>query len=166
MLTVCRSFVDDPELTQWFLDRGADLNARCYLDITPLSLAVRDAEPSFVHTLLNRGDIRRGQLVHYAVERSQNTVEVLDMLISKGASFDEVQYHNDQESWDHEHFKGLGTPLFRAAELGKLHVVEYLLGKGSDKAKRNTKDQTPLDIAMKLEHTDVVTLLESFQPTL
>jgi ankyrin repeat protein len=41
----------------WLLDRGADLNTRCYLDLTPLSFAVRYAHPSTINTLLNMGDI-------------------------------------------------------------------------------------------------------------
>ncbi len=81
-LTAVRFIVDDWELTNWFLDRGADPNAGCYLDYTPMSCAVKNAPMKTVKLLFERGgDIKKGQLIHHAVERrSQDVIEMLDLL--------------------------------------------------------------------------------------
>jgi ankyrin repeat protein len=38
---------------------------------------------------------------------------------------------------------GLGTPLHRAAELGNLEVVEYLLERGADPLRLDSRRKTP-----------------------
>jgi len=92
MLISVRCFVHDINSTHWFLSQEADPDAGCYLDLTPLSVAVRSADVSVISLLLGHGSIDKGQLVHHAVERSENAVEILQMLISKGASINEFQY--------------------------------------------------------------------------
>jgi ankyrin repeat protein len=143
----------------WLIDRGADLNARCYLDLTPLSFAVHHGHPSTIEILLRSGDIWRGQLLHHAVERKQDAVEVLGMLLSRGASINDIQYSQDENSWNHEHFKVLGTPLHRAVELRNVEVAQYLLHMGADQQVRDTKHCTPLDIARHLADRDMIDLL-------
>ncbi|KAE8832169.1 hypothetical protein P3342_013139 [Pyrenophora teres f. teres] len=157
---VLACFVDDIDFTQWFLDRGADPDAQCFLDITPLSFAVRSAEIPVINLLLDRGSIHKGQLVHHAVERSENVIEVLQILIARGASINQVQYSEHLQSWGHEHFKGLGTPLHRAVELGRGDVVEFLLKMGADRDVKDTKGRTPLDVAREVGDEELVRLLE------
>lgn len=65
-----RYAVDDAALTQWFLSRGADPNAQCLLDITPLSAAVQYAPMSVLKLLFEHGgSIAFGQLLNYAAWR-------------------------------------------------------------------------------------------------
>jgi ankyrin repeat protein len=117
---------------QWFLDQGADPDARCYLDLTALSFAVRRADRSAITLLFDRGSVEKGQLVHHAVKRDQDPISNLQLLVSRGASLDKIQYSGHFDSWNHEHFKGLDTPLHRAVELRKVDVVQYLLQMGAD----------------------------------
>ncbi|KAI1666360.1 Ankyrin repeat protein [Pyrenophora tritici-repentis] len=124
---VLACFVDDIDFMQRFFDRGADPDVQCFLDVTPLSFAVRSAEIPVINLLLDRGSIHKGQLFHHSVERSENVIEVLQMMIARGASINEVQYSRHLQSWGHEHFKGLGTTLHRAVELGERNMVEFLL---------------------------------------
>jgi ankyrin repeat protein len=60
---------------------------------------------------------------------------------------------------------GCGTPLHDAANLGKLHVVQYLLDRGADPTIRYAKDRTPLDWAVKYERSDVVPVLKASMET-
>jgi ankyrin repeat protein len=154
--------VNDLDFTKWLLNQGANPDAGCYLDITPLSFAVRGAQLSTINTLLDRGSVTKGQLLHHAVERSEGAVEVLRMLISRGASLNKIQYSEHRNSWDHEHFKGLGTPLHRAVELRKVDIVQFLLHMGADRDIRDTKGRTPLDIAKTAQWTDMIAILNSF----
>lgn len=65
----------DWDMTTWLLDHGADPNARCYIDYTPLSYAVTYADLPTIDLLLRRGgDINKGQLVHNAIYRESNTL--------------------------------------------------------------------------------------------
>ncbi|GES59634.1 ankyrin repeat protein [Aspergillus terreus] len=76
--------VDDEEMTLWLLDHGADPNKQCSIDLTPLSYAVEQAPLSTVKLLLDRGgDVHKGQLLHHAVERQTDTIEVLGMLLER-----------------------------------------------------------------------------------
>ncbi|KAF1843450.1 ankyrin [Cucurbitaria berberidis CBS 394.84] len=154
-------FVDDLDFTQWLLDRGANPDAGCYLDLTSLSFAVRRAQPSLIKLLLDRGSIEKGQLVHHAVERSEDAIEVLQMLVSRGASINKIQYSEHLDTWNHEHFKGLGTPLHRAVELRKVDVAQYLLQLGADQNIKDTKGRTPKDIARDIGDADLIRLFES-----
>jgi ankyrin repeat protein len=126
-----------------------------------LSYVVRYARPSTVKILLDQGSIDKGQLVHHAIERSQESIEVLQMLVCKGASVNEIQYSEHLDSWNHEHFKGLGTPLHRAVELGKGDVVQYLLQIGADRGIKDTKGRTPWDIATEVGDADLIRILDS-----
>jgi ankyrin repeat protein len=155
-----RKFVHDDDMAMWFLGHGAEPDARCYLDLTPLSLAVRYASVSTFQVLLNRGSADKGQLVHHAVEREVDTIEVLDILVDKGAPLDELQYERDLPSWNHEFFKGLGTPLHRATELGKIDVARYLLQNHANRNARDSNGCTPLDIAYRKGFQDLIQLLK------
>lgn len=131
------------------------------MDLTPLSFAVRRAQPSLINILLDRGSIEKGQLVHHAVERNEDAIKVLQILVSRGASINRIQYSEHMESWNHEHFKGLGTPLHRAVELRKVDVAQYLLRIRADRNIQDTKGRTALDIARYMGHVALIRLLES-----
>jgi len=95
-LIAARFIVNDWGLTNWFLDHGADPNVGCYFDYTPMSCAVKNAPMKTVKLLFERGgDIKKGQLIHHAVERgSQDVIEMLDLLLQKGAQLNERKYED------------------------------------------------------------------------
>jgi ankyrin repeat protein len=148
-------------MTTWLLDHEADPNRQCLLDLTPLSLAVESAPISIINLMLSRGgDVRRGQLLHHAVERRSEAIEVLKLLIEKGAPINTTIYE-DHPSWALFHFMDLGTPLHRAVELGKADVVSYLVRNGAKLSIKDGKGRTPLECAQRLNQREVIEALEN-----
>jgi hypothetical protein len=154
----------DREMAIWLLDHGADLNHACDLDLTPMSYAMTDAPLSMVDMLFLRGgNIRYGQLLHHAVLREgPDALELVRKLIEEhGAPFDEVKYKDKPDSFSKRCMFGLGTALHRAAEFNKRDIVEYLLWKGADPLKLDTKGRTPRFWAEERGHKEVADILES-----
>ena len=121
-------------MTTWLLDHGADPNRQDVIDLTPLSCAVESAPMSIVHLMLNRdGDIKKGQLMLHAINRKSEAeaIELIKLFIAKGADIDATMYQDHPFSWG-MYFFGLGTVLHKAAELGKVQVVSYLLATAAE----------------------------------
>ncbi|KAL4783317.1 putative hspc200 [Aspergillus varians] len=154
--------VQDEDMTFWLLDHGADPNQQCLIDLTPMSMAMRDAPISIIKLLLDRGaDVHRGQLLHHAVHRKSDEIAVLDLLLDKGASVNRKMYDDHPFSWSMYFFMGLGTALHDAAEEGKVNVVRYLLDKGADPTIKDGRDRTPLECVEASEHPEIVAILKS-----
>ncbi|KAL2275471.1 hypothetical protein FJTKL_02041 [Diaporthe vaccinii] len=84
--TVLAHAVQDEEMTLWLVDHGADLNKQTYIDLTPMSYAVQFAPLALIEKLLDRGgDVHSGELLQHALDRATDTIEVLRMLINRGA---------------------------------------------------------------------------------
>lgn len=150
-------------MTTWLLDHEADPNRQCVIDLTPLSLAVESAPISVIHLILSRGgNVQKGQLLHHAIERQSDTIEVLKLLIEKGAPIN-ATVHEDYPSWALFQFMGLGTPLHRASELGKVDVVRYLLSKGANQDIKDTKGRIPLECAQMSNHLEVIQEFEKWK---
>lgn len=138
-------------MTTWLLDHGADPNARCDIDYTPLSYAVRYADFPIIYLLLHRrGDIRKGQLVHHAIYRESDTVQVVKALIDWGAPLNSLMYQDDQASQNMFPFM-VETPLHTAVALKRGDVIHYLISRGADVNIKNFKGQTVMQCAD--EHT-------------
>ncbi|OJJ65812.1 hypothetical protein ASPBRDRAFT_139367 [Aspergillus brasiliensis CBS 101740] len=151
--------IEDEEMTAWFLDHGADPNKRTFIDVTPLSWAVERAPVSTIRLMLDYcQDIQPGQLLHHAVQRESDTIEVLEMLIQKGAPLN-TPVHEDMPTFSILCFMPLGTALHRAAELGKVDVVRYLLSQGADQSVRDTRGHTAMELAARLNQQEVVEVL-------
>lgn len=156
--------VDDDEMTLWLLDHGADPNKQCSIDLTPLSYAVEQASLPTVKLLLDRGgDVHKGQLLHHAVERQTDTIEVLGMLLKRGAPLNSKMYENHYSSWRLYYFMGLGTALHKAAELGKADVLRYLLDQGADVSIKDATNRSARDWAALNNHQEAVELLQSVE---
>jgi len=156
-----RSVVQDEEMVDWFLWHGADPNARCSYDITPLSYAVRDAPVPTIQKLFDRGgSIHAGQLLHFAVYRkAPDVLEVLSFLLDKGAPINDVMYQNDEMSYKMEVYEQKGTALHSAAMQGRLDLVQFLIANGAHPAIRDAYGLTPLQWAEKEGALSVVTYL-------
>jgi ankyrin repeat protein len=124
-----------------------------------MSFAVQRASLQTIHALFDReADVSKGQLIHHAVERDDGVIEVLRLLLEKGASLNAKMYEQHQASWNLQCFKGLGTPLHSAVVLGKLDVVVFLLEEGADPDVRDSKGRLPVDCAMRYGHPELVEL--------
>ncbi|KAI2787646.1 hypothetical protein POX_f08020 [Penicillium oxalicum] len=153
--------IQDKEMVAWLLDHGADPNRQCVIDLTPLSLAIESAPVSVIQLMLNRGgDIRKGQLLHHAIERHSDNITVLSLLLGKGADINSTMYEDHYPSRALFSFMGLGTPLHKAAELGKADVARYLVSKGANLHNKDGKGRTALDYAHMLNQRVVIHALE------
>lgn len=145
----------------WLLDHGADPNQRCEIDLTPLSYAVKYAPVSNIKLLLGRGGhIHQGQLLFHALERKSETIDVLQFLLREGASLNTTMYQNHYPSWRLYFFMGLGTVLHKAAELGNVEVVRFLVREGIDQSIKDANGRTALECAKMLDKVEVVKVLE------
>lgn len=97
-----------------------------------------------------RGDVHQGQLLHNAVWRKgpeSEVVRLVELLLSKGASINEVQYSKHAPSYALRSPFGLGTPLHYAVEQNKLDVVSCLLENGADPTIANSRGKTALEVS-------------------
>lgn len=148
-------------MVAWLLDHGADPNRQCVIDLTPLSLAVEDAPVSVIQLMINRGgDVRKGQLLHHAVDRHSDNIAVLRLLIEKGAPINSTMYEDHHPSWALFSFMPLGTPLHRAVELGKADIVRYLVSEGANLNIKNAKGRTALEYARMSDQWEVIQAFE------
>ena len=146
----------------WLLDHGANPNSRCDWDFTPTSYAMLAAPLEIVDYIFQRGaNPLCGQLLHYAVLRDKpDALEVVRRLVEKGAPINEIKYENELKTYNEREPFGLGTPLHRAAEFGKVVIVEYLLEMGADSLKLDSKKRTPCFWAEKNGFAEVVRALK------
>lgn len=140
--------MQDLSLTEWFLDHGADPNAACVLDITPLSAAVEAAPIAVIELLFSHGgSITTGQLLHYAVRRNlPDHRAVVELILNKGAPVNRIMYQ-DLHCYYLQRAFALGTPLHEAAALGKLETVKLLLERGASPLIRDSLGDTPRERA-------------------
>ncbi|KAJ5577909.1 ankyrin repeat protein [Penicillium hispanicum] len=140
--------IEDEDMVTWLLNHGADPNRQCVIDLTPFSFAVESAPLSVIRLILSRrGDVRNGQLLHHAIERQADTIDVLKLLIEKGAPINATMYEDHYPSRALFQFMGLGTALHKASALGKADVVHFLISKGADQSIKDTKGRTAIECA-------------------
>lgn len=153
--------IEDLELTTWFIARGADPNARCGLDKTPLSAAVQYDPLAVVDILFAKGrSVEHGQLLHYAIWRDRNDcLAMVKYLLEKGAPVNAVMYTNEPESYLQREAFGLGSPLHDAAASGDLNVLRLLLDHGADILLRDTRGHLPYERAQSNNHNVAAQLL-------
>jgi ankyrin repeat protein len=135
LIIKCIMALDNRQLCEWFLSHGADPNAQCDFDETPLSAAVMRALRDIIELLFQHGgSIEKGQLPHCAVHRHKPArLDIIRMLLDKGCNTNAIGYENHSESYKHYNWLfGLGTPLYEAAEYNHLAVVELLLANGAN----------------------------------
>lgn len=106
------------------------------------------------------GSIRYGQLLHYAIRRRSNDyLEVLELVLEKGPPINNVMYQEQLESYFRQRMFGIGTPLHDAAEQGQLETVKRLISAGAHPLIKNSRGRIPLQQAEKAQHNDVVAYL-------
>lgn len=114
-----------------------------------MSEAMCQALLDTIRLLFDRGgNVERGQLLHNAVQRAApDAIELIRMLLDKGAPTNEIQYKNHAPSWRDRCSFGLGTPLHYAAQDGRVEPVSFLLSRGADPTILDTKGRTVLQSA-------------------
>ncbi|KXT06418.1 hypothetical protein AC578_6060 [Pseudocercospora eumusae] len=124
----------DVELARWLLTHGADPNARCDFDITPLSTVIRYAPFTTIRLMLqHHADVRKGQTLFFATARSgSDQLAVIDMLLAFGANVNRRMFENDAASWLENRYFGMGTPLHTAVKYGNAVLASYFLEHGAD----------------------------------
>lgn len=147
-------------MTTWLLDHGANPNQRCEIDCTALSYAVQLAPVSIIKLMLSRGgDVRKGQLLQYAIFRATELNHVISLLVEKGAPLNATM-HQDGRTLMRFWPMSLGTPLHIAAELGKTDAFSHLINLGADTSVKDANGRTVVEWAHELNQTEIVRLLE------
>lgn len=136
-------------MTTWLLDHGADPNRRCEIDETPLSFAVERASFPVINLLLDRGgDVTTGQVLHHAVMRESDSLEVVKLLIARGTDVNAVMYQNHRPSLERRFYMA-ETPLHTAIYYDKRDVIHCLISSGADFSIENAKRETAMQFALK-----------------
>lgn len=150
-------------MTSWLLDHGANPNARCEVDCTPLSYAVRNARLSVIELMLSRGgDVQKGQLLQYAVSRDEELENVISLLIDRGAPLNATIYQDGPTLMRFAPMS-LGTALHIATEQGRTNAMRHLIHLGIDTGVRDANSDTALEWAQKWDKTELVQLLRDLQ---
>lgn len=169
-LTVCSLAIDRPALLDQLLNLGASPNAMSTSGETPLSVAVQAGSVGTIRRLLQAGaDAQLGDVLHYAVEREGDELEVIGLLLAEGAPLDAVQFsHPIARRLRHSLLRG--TPLHKACLLGKHEIVKALLFYGANPNSTRmrgsqTERTTPFDIAKQRGDERTVALFEDRGPS-
>ncbi|EME43624.1 hypothetical protein DOTSEDRAFT_174562, partial [Dothistroma septosporum NZE10] len=159
--------IDRPKLFKELLQRGASPNAMSTSGETPLSLAIQAGSPATIKMLLEAGaNVHEGDVLHYAVERQGDDLEVMRLLLSCNAPVNAIQFEHPIAR-RLRHFLLRGMPLHKACILGKYEVVDLLLRHGANPSSTRMRGSqieqtTPLDIAKQQGDESMIVLLESY----
>nr|POE98586.1 hypothetical protein CFP56_75515 [Quercus suber] len=141
---------------------GADRNAICQMDITPLSTAVAEAPYSVVEQLLTHcpaTTVFRGQLLHHAADRHiPEDYDVILRLVLQRCQKDinALTYQDHRFSYEVRKIVGLGTALHEAARVGQLSGIRALIAHGADISIRDSCGNTALEVAERKHSLSVV----------
>ena len=109
------------------------------------------------------GDVTKGQLLHYAVHRSYDIIEALELLLDRGAPINQTMYANHDWSRRWHHWLPLGTALHDAAGEGRIRAVRYLVNRGIDMSIKDSRGHTALNVAREFDRADIVEFLEGIE---
>jgi ankyrin repeat protein len=139
------------EAVKVLLANGADVNAN--FSTTPLHCAIRAQALDIAELLLAHGaDVQAIDDYRYTPLHSAawcGNVRLVKLLVAKGANI-------------HVKCGGYGhTPLHKAADEGSLEIVELLLTRGADVNAKDDWGCTPLNLARKRRHGQVMEFLSA-----
>ncbi|EME39172.1 hypothetical protein DOTSEDRAFT_75051 [Dothistroma septosporum NZE10] len=146
----------------WFLSNGADPNATCQMDVTPLSVAVAVARYSVVEQLFAHcptTTVFRGQLLHHAAGRDvpEDCDMILRLVLRRcRPDINAIMYQDHYFSYEVHKIVGLGTALYEAARTGRLSTIKTLIAHGADISIRDSLGYTALDVAEREHNLPVI----------
>lgn len=148
------------DVVKWLLEHDADPNAGYEYD-TPLSRAALWSKVEILKLLLSYGgDVKRGDVLHWAVERDDNTCEILILLLDHGTQLDRLRFDSREPRWSVFGVKELGTPMHMAVARGKTDMISLLLQRGTDKNIKDTHGRTVVQLAVELGDPEMISILE------
>lgn len=89
----------------------------------------------------------------------QDRLELIDFLLTRGTPVNDIMYQNRLTNYYQQRAFGLGTRLHRAAEIGKLDVVELLVRRGADSLIRDARGKLAVERAERNGHDEIAALL-------
>jgi len=146
------AFMGDDEVVQALIAQGADVNARDETGNPVLLIAVRPYSSETVKLLIDNGaDVNvTGYLGDTPLLKAsfQGLPELVRILLDAGADPNFVQSD------------GGDTALMNACVFGRREIVELLVERGADISAKDQFGFTPLSIAKKNNHQDIVEYLK------
>lgn len=140
--------LEDDVCVRWLLDYGADPNARCAVNLTPLSDAVRLAPISIINLLFDHGgDVTKGELLHHAMDRDNDNatmLQVITLLLDKGAPINRNMYEDDELGMQMCTQRSM-TPLHYAAVKNLVDIARLLVHRGANVHKLDNAGVIRLD---------------------
>lgn len=128
---------------RWLVKHGADPNARCTFDMTPLSIAAISAPKEIIELLFELGaSVDFGQPLHYAVQQGRSD-DVIALLLEKGSDINAIMFESHDLSYCQLSVLGLGTPLHEAARANNERLCRFLLMHGAKPGIRDTLGNLP-----------------------
>lgn len=108
------------------------------------------------------GDVKSGQLLHYAIWRERDDrLAVVQLILEKGADVNAIMYEGQLDSYLQREVFGLGTPLHDAAASGDLDVLRLLVDNGADIHLRDTRGRLASERAQANNHDLAAQFLRS-----
>ncbi|KAK0964663.1 hypothetical protein LTR91_018367, partial [Friedmanniomyces endolithicus] len=104
------------------------------------------------------GDVKRGQILQWAVSRHEGTCEALRLFLEREGSPNQVEFAEVLPIWTY--LQVLGTPLHEAVTLKKRDVVALLLEYGAGPDKQDLSGKTARMMAEELEFDSIVSLMQ------
>ena len=143
------------ECCRLLLKKGADVNAVCDDNVTPMHYAAREGNTNIGRLLIAAGaDINAamessGTTPLHIASCNRDVLHMLRLLVAKGADV------NAQEN------DGC-TALHHAAQLGNTEMTRFLLNHGADPALKNNQDMTAQEYALINDKTDTAEIIGRF----
>ena len=141
---------DKPELFEYWIDQGADINSTSQEGWTPLGFAAEEGHLKYVKLLLARGakmnNPASDEQMPLLAASGEGHLSTVKTLLEAGATLEATSQ------------KGT-TALAMAAREGHLEVVEFLLAKKANPNKANQEGWTALHFVASEGHTSVMNRL-------
>ncbi|MFC1761306.1 ankyrin repeat domain-containing protein [Planctomycetota bacterium] len=181
---------DSPEVAEFLISNGADVNARAGKGFTTLRTA---RSLPVIELLISRGADINAQDTDLGLTKlhmvcGSGRADIAELLIARGADVNAKPARGGMYGRTPLHFAAIfghrdiaellvskgadihavcpwrgshrQTALHLAARTGQVEVVEYLLAEGFDANVQDSNGQTALDLAKKQNHTEIVELLK------
>ncbi|KAK6442246.1 hypothetical protein LTR95_001521 [Oleoguttula sp. CCFEE 5521] len=168
MASLLCTAIDDLNLMQWFIENGADVDARSTVNESALSIAIARGSLDVVEFLLARGtDTKHGDLLHCAAQRKNQSegAQLVEILVQKGADVNAYRFNNPVAFRWRAMFK-LPTPLHVACSERNSPVAIALLKNGADPHRQMLEagEPTPptsIERALEINDQGLINLLKA-----
>lgn len=151
------AFRQSPEMIQYVLDRGADINAISGDKVSALWHAAYEGNIALAKHLLDVGiDVTQVGGDALSLAASRNHISIVKLLIENNANinFQAFDSHPDRTY----------SPLHMAAWYGHLECVRNLLENGADPSLKNHYGERPYHLAKEGKRREIMELIATYLP--